>query len=55
MSFLQHVRVDHDRRRAQQDVSRERALGIGEPDGRDRTVLVHVGDHAADEAREVLR
>lgn len=30
----QDVRVDHDRRRAQQDVSRERALGTREPDGR---------------------
>jgi hypothetical protein len=51
----QDVRVDHDRRRPQQDVLRERALGAGEADGRVRTVLVHVSDHAADEQRDVLR
>jgi hypothetical protein len=51
----QDVRVDYDRRRAQQDVLRERALGAGEADGRIRTVLVHVSDHAADEQRDVLR
>ena len=51
----QDIRVDHDRRRAQQDVSRERALGTGEPDGRDRTVPVRACDHAADEARDLLR
>lgn len=33
----QDVRIDHHRRRAQQDVLRERALGPGKADGRDRT------------------
>jgi hypothetical protein len=51
----QDVSVDHYRRRAQQDVSRERSLGIGEPDGRVRTVLVRAGDHATEEARDLLR
>jgi hypothetical protein len=51
----QDVRIDHHRRRAQQDVLRERALGPGKADGRDRTVLMHVSDHATDEHLDVLR
>ena len=51
----EHVRIDHDRRRAQQDVARERTTWIRETDGRDRIVLVHVSDHAADKARNILR
>lgn len=50
----EHVRIDHHRRRAQQDISRERAPRIGEPDRRDRTVLMHLSDRAADNAHDVL-
>jgi hypothetical protein len=51
----QDVGVDYDGWRPQQDVSRERALGAGEADGRDRAGFVHVSDRAADELRDVLQ
>jgi hypothetical protein len=50
----QDVRIDHHGRRPEQDVPRKRALGTGELDGRDRTVLVHVDGRATDKLRHIL-
>jgi hypothetical protein len=47
----EHIGIKYDRRRARQ----ERRLQARTPDRSNRTVSVHVSDHAADEGRGVLR